>query len=133
METIELTLKNYHSLLPLKIVAFSYASPGAMGDAGGVDIVTTDSCVYYLNYVWGDIDEKQIEEILPITMPVDIDKIPDEWFHIYLGCGNDLFVKQEYVEPLRLAWNEYEQTPQGHHGSFYNAWQKLLTNLLRNT
>ena len=131
METIELTSKNYRSFLPLEIVAFSYASSGAMGDAGGVDIVTNDGCVYYLNYVWGDIDEEQMEEILPITIPADIDSLPDEWLHIYLGCGNDLFVKQEYVEPLRQAWHEYEQTKEGQHSSVYNAWLQLVTDLLK--
>lgn len=131
MGTIELTSKNYRSFLPLEIVAFSYASSGAMGDAGGVVIVTTDCCIYYFNYVWGDIDEKQMEEILPITIPADIDSLPDEWYHMYLGCGNNLFVKQEYAERLRLAWQKYEQTLEGRHSSLYNAWPQLVTDLLK--
>lgn len=41
MEFIELSKENYKDYLPLDIAAFSFAFAGAMGDAGGVVIITT--------------------------------------------------------------------------------------------
>lgn len=40
---IELNGNNYSEFTPLDIVAFSYAAPGAMGERGGIKIVTRDA------------------------------------------------------------------------------------------
>lgn len=57
MEFIDLSKENYKDYLPLDIAAFNFAFAGAMGDAGGVVIITTDGQVYYFNYVYQDFSK----------------------------------------------------------------------------
>ena len=45
----KLTRENYKECTGLDIVAFSSAAPGAMGDAGAIEVVTTKGEVYYAN------------------------------------------------------------------------------------
>ena len=103
-DQILLDSKNYKALLPLDIVAFSWAYGGAMGDAGGVDIVTMSGTQYYFNWAHGDLTEAQIEEILPVIsqcqLPIagDTDKVPNGW----------------------------RQTEEGKYRILYNSWIQLL-------
>ena len=46
---IEINKSNYKNYDFRDIVAFSCASPRAMGDRGAVVIVTTEGCVYHTN------------------------------------------------------------------------------------
>ena len=131
-DQILLDSKNYKALLPLDIVAFSWAYGGAMGGAGGVDIVTTSGTQYYFNWAHGDLTEAQIEEILPVIsqcqLPIagDTDKVPDGWRHIYLGGGNNLIIKKQYAESLLKAWKDFSQTEEGKYRILYNSWIQLL-------
>jgi len=137
-EPILLNSKNYKSYLPLDIVAFSWAFGGAMGDAGGVNIVCRNGESYYFNWARGDMSEDMIYEILPVItkceLPVvgETDKVPKGWHHISLGAGNNLIIKEEYVEPLRLAWESFSKTvEQGRLVILYNVWQQLITDIVK--
>ena len=136
-EPILLNSKNYKSYLPLDIVAFSWAFGGAMGDAGGVNIVCKDGESYYFNWAHGDMSEDMIYEVLPVIakceLPIvgETDRVPEGWHHISLGCGNNLIIKEEYVEPLKLAWESFSKTvEQGRLVILYNVWQQLITEIV---
>jgi hypothetical protein len=141
METIKpilLDSKNYKSYLPLDKVAFSWAFGGAMGDAGGVNIVCGNGESYYFNWAHGDLSEGNIHEILPeITeckLPVigETNKVPEGWHHISLGFGNNLLIKEEYIEPLKLAWKQFTQSlKKDEYVILYNVWQQLVTDIVK--
>ena len=137
-EPIRLNNKNYKSYLPLDIVAFSWAFGGAMGDAGGVIIVCRNGESYYFNWASGDVSENMIYEILPVItkceLPIvgETDIVPEGWHHISLGAGNNLIIKEEYVEPLRLAWKKFCKTiEQGRYIILYNVWQQLIMDIVK--
>lgn len=112
---ITLTAQNFSSYLPLDIAAFSYAFPGAMGEGGAIEIVTTEGASYYLNYVKGDLSDSQLEQIIPILpelhLPLvgETDQVPEGWKHISLGAGNNLLVRTQYVEQFLFAWETFHK------------------------
>lgn len=137
-EPILLRSSNYKSFMPLDIVAFSWAFGGAMGDAGGVNIVCKDGESYYFNWAHGDMSEDMIYEVLPVIakceLPIvgETDRVPEGWHHISLGAGNNLIIKEEYVEPLRLAWKKFCKTiEQGRYIILYNVWQQLIMDIVK--
>lgn len=97
MEIIEITKANYKEYLPLNIVAFSFASPGAMGDSGAIVIVTTGGVVYLANPFYGDISEDEVFQVCPPLKDCQFGifdgKIPKEWQYHYMGCGNHLVIR----------------------------------------
>lgn len=79
-----------------------------------------------------------IYEILPVItkceLPIvgETDKVPEGWHHISLGAGNNLIIKEEYVEPLRLAWKKFSKMiEQGRYIILYNVWQQLITDIVK--
>ena len=132
MEPIILSSTNYQTYLPIDIVAFSWAFGGAMGDPGGVNIMSAYGKWFYFNWAFGDLTEAQVDEILPIIskcqLPMygDTDKVPDGWKHIYLGCGNNLLLKVQYVDLLSNSWEEFSKTEEGKGRILYSSWLKLM-------
>ena len=113
MEFIELSKENYKDYLPLDIAAFSFAFAGAMGDAGGVVIITTSGQLYYFNYAYQDFSGDDVDAILSILaqceLPIfgETDRVPEGWRYITLGAGNNLFMQNQYVEPFFKMHEEY--------------------------
>lgn len=132
MESIELNSTNFWAYLPLDIAAFSWAYGGAMGDPGGVDIVTASGKWFYFNWAFGDLNMTQVDEILPIIskcqLPImgETDKVPAGWRHIYLGVGNNLLVRTEYSDLLLNSWEQFAKTKEGEGCILYNVWLKLM-------
>jgi hypothetical protein len=136
MGFIELSKENYKDYLPLDIAAFSYAFAGAMGDAGGVIIITTDGKVYYLNYCEQPLNNDDMYAILPILsqceLPVlgEIDRVPDGWKHISLGAGNNLLMQVQYVEPFFEKHEEYAKMVDKIDGLLYRSWLQIMHEII---
>ncbi len=132
MEYVELSKENYKDYLPLDIVAFSFAFPGAMGDKGGVVIITTSGQLFYFNYVCEEFTDVEMDAILPILsqceLPIfgETELVPDGWRHISLGAGNNLLMQNQYVEPFFKMHEEYAQTVDEIDGSLYRSWLKIM-------
>jgi len=137
MEFIELLKENYKDYLPLDIAAFSFAFAGAMGDAGGVVIITTDGQVYYFNYVEQDFTGVEIDAILPILAQCDLpifgetDSVAEGWRHISLGAGNNLLMQNQYVELFFKMHEEYEKTVDEIDGCLYRSWLKIMLEIVK--
>ena len=137
MEFIELSKENYKDYLPLDIAAFSFAFAGAMGDAGGVVIITTDGQLYYFNYVYQDFSKDDVDAILPILsqceLPIfgETDRVPDGWRHISLGAGNNLLMRNQYVESFFKMHKEYAKTVDEINGCLYRSWLKLMLEIVK--
>lgn len=96
--TIEIYNSNYREYIPLDIVAFSFAVSGAMGEGGGIYVITEDGNVYHANIVYGDMSIDNVFLICPPLRDCQFswfgaDKIPDGWSYHDMGAGNHLFVK----------------------------------------
>lgn len=127
---ITLTADNYTQHLPLpEIVAIAYTSGGAMGDAGGVDMITSSGATYYFNLKHTDLTDEDITKICPI-LPDYWEKIelPLEWgTEYYLGMGNHLFIHESIAEPFRLCVERFRLE----HVDLYAVWFGLLLDLLK--
>ena len=96
--TIEIYNSNYREYMPLNIVAFSYAASGAMGEGGGIYIITEEGNVYHTNIVYGDMSIDNVFLICPPLRDCQFswfgaDKIPDGWSYHDMEAGNHLCVK----------------------------------------
>lgn len=137
MNTIELNSQNYRDYLPLDIAAFDFAFAGAMGDPGGVNIITRNSDKYYFNYKEGDLEWSQVIEIIPVIsqshLPVfgNTEDVPAGWCHISLDMGNNLLIKEEYVKPLNREWDKYLKTTKEEYPLLYGVWQEFMLKILK--
>ena len=137
MKFIELSQENYKDYLPLDIAAFSFAFAGAMGDAGGVVIITTDGQLYYFNYVYQEFSKDDVDAILPILSQCDLpifgetDRVPGGWRHISLGAGNNLLMQNQYVEPFFKMHKEYAKTVDEIDGCLYRSWLKIMVKIVK--
>ena len=137
MEFIELSKENYKDYLPLDIAAFSFAFAGAMGDAGGVVIITTSGQLYYFNYAYQDFSGYDVDAILPILaqseLPIfgETDRVPEGWRHISLGAGNNLLMQNQYVEPFFRMHEEYAKMVDKIDGCLYRSWLKIMVEILK--
>ena len=137
MEFVELSKENYKDYLPLDIAAFSFAFAGAMGDAGGVVIITTDGELYYFNYAYQDFSGDDVDTILPILsqceLPIfgETDRVPEGWRHISLGAGNNLLMKNQYVEPFFRMHEEYAKMVDEIDSCLYRSWLKIMVKILK--
>ena len=137
MEFIELSKENYKDYLPLDIAAFSFAFAGAMGDAGGVVIITTSGQLYYFNYAYQDFSKDDVDAILPILaqceLPIfgETDRVPEGWRHISLGAGNNLLMQNQYVEPFFKMHKEYAKTVDEIDGCLYRSWLKIMVEIVK--
>lgn len=137
MNTIELNSQNYRDYLPLDIAAFDFAFAGAMGDPGGVNIITRNSDKYYFNYKEGDLEWSQVIEIIPVIsqshLPVfgNTEDVPAGWYHISLDMGNNLLIKEEYVKPFNREWDKYLKTTKEEYPLLYGVWQEFMLKILK--
>ena len=78
---IELKPLNYSEYLPINIIAYSYATPGAMGTPGRVQIISNEGKFFHFNYTRDAFKESDLDAICP---PIkerkdDISKFEEEW------------------------------------------------------
>lgn len=105
MNTIEINELNYQAFHKLDIVAFSVASPGAMGEGGSIYIIDKDGQLYHANYCHGEnrIQGKHIKDIIPVIEDIqfgmfDSKSNNEEWIPLYLGFGNHLLIIKSLYE-----------------------------------
>lgn len=80
-----------------------FAEGGAMGEAGAVYIVTAGGSIFHLNYVYGDIRLKKLYQTIPVLKNFSEGQYEENadicgFFFIYLGAGNNLFVREDAYE-----------------------------------
>ena len=99
---IELNRQNMKDLLQEDIVFYSVADTGAMGEHGGVEILTKSGRFFHTN----DIEREVFFDYLATKIPLlkafavfcgIICKMPEGYKYYDLGMGNSLLVKDEYV------------------------------------
>ena len=130
----KLTRDNYKECTGLDIVAFSSAAPGAMGDAGAIEVVTTKGEVYYANPFYEDIEMEQVFEVCPPLSECRFGVfgggvIPEGWQTIYLGFGNNLVLHESISEEFR---KEAEKSKIKEVGDLYNKWLDIVKRMLSN-
>ena len=130
----KLTRENYKECTGLDIIAFSSAAPGAMGDAGAVEVVTSKGEVYYANPFYEDIEMEQVFQVCPPLSECRFGVfgggvIPEGWQTIYLGFGNHLVLHESISEDFR---KEAEQSEIKEVGDLYNKWIDIIKRLLAN-
>ena len=130
----KLTRDNYKECTGLDIVAFSSAAPGAMGDAGAIEVVTTKGEVYYANPFYEDIEMEQVFEVCPPLSECRFGVfgggvIPEGWQTIYLGFGNNLVLHESISEEFR---KEAEKSKIKEVGDLYNKWMDIVKRMLSN-
>lgn len=110
MNAIPVTRENLYHVDFDSIVVFSYAEPGAMGEAGKIEFSTADGALYQLNYLHGDISLGEFRRAYRAgsfeTQPIP----PLTWAHVWLGAGNHLLVHEMVRSKLVLdGTNDPEQ------------------------
>ena len=130
----KLTRDNYNECTGLDIVAFSSAAPGAMGDAGAIEVVTTKGEVYYANPFYEDIEMEQVFEVCPPLSECRFGVfgggvIPEGWQTIDLGFGNNLVLHESISEEFR---KEAEKSKIKEVGDLYNKWMDIVKRMLSN-
>lgn len=94
-----------------KILAVHFASAGAQGDAGGVEILYCDEQgikSLYGNYCYGNLDSDILYKKLPLLKNLDGRRsiappypfggeieLPDGWLYDYMGYINHFFIREE--------------------------------------
>jgi len=131
-EAIELSKSNYKDYLPMDLVAFSFAAPGAMGYAGRIVIVGKDSQTYFFNYVCGDLTMEEVYEILPILKECNFGifgggKYPDGWSEMYMGAGNHLVVHQSILPKVEQETKSIQSPPE-----LYQRWHDIVVGAISN-
>ena len=133
MDMTQITSSNYKNYDSLDIVAFSCASPGAMGDGGAIIVVTTDGNIYYANPCKGDISEEEALEICPPMKECRFGMfgggdIPEGWRSFYLGCGNHLVINDNIAAQFHeLVEREVNQNG----GHLYNKWLDIVSEIIK--
>ncbi len=101
------------------VVAIKIAASGAMGEPGGVLIFMQQKNkirVISGNYAYGEFDldaflkfmkDKQGKSFLSYFMK---DEVPKGWNHIYMGMGNNLYVRDSYYEKLEKKYESMLET-----------------------
>ena len=129
---IEINKSNYKDYDFHDIIAFSIASPGAMGDRGAVVIVTSEGKVYHTNPYWGDMTEEETFQICPPLKECHFGmfgggNIPEGWRSFYLGGGN-LLVVNDVIVPQFLEITEKEVNQKG--GYLHNKWLDIVLEII---
>ena len=135
MNTIEITDSNRHDYSSLDIVAFSFASAGAMGEMGGIRIIDRDAAVYHANFCYGadHIAPDHIHDIIPVFKELGGNMLGcksknDDWETIYLGYGNHLVMLKEIYAEFN---KKVEAANFQHSGELYQQWDDIVLDLLK--
>lgn len=119
MYAVPVTHENLHHIDFDSIVVFSYAEPGAMGEAGKIEFSTADGTLYQLNYLHGAVSLGEFRKAYRAgsfeTQPIP----PLTWQQLWLGAGNHLLVHEIACASLMPAGtNDPEQV--------YLKWRSSL-------
>lgn len=103
METVEINSTNFKQYQNLDIIAFSFAHPGAQGEAGGIKIMTSDGILYHTNYK----RSITLDDAFLVCPPLKECKFelfggstPEGWISFYVGGGNFLVVRKQFEDTI---------------------------------
>lgn len=135
MEEIVLTSENYKKFLPVKVLTFTYAELGAMGDPGRVVLIDSRARVFRFYLQEDKLKLSEVAEFFPefsslISFPKKalfnttngyLESFYEDWSELDLGMGNHLIfksiIKKDLTEEL-LGLESYER--------FRIAWETVL-------
>ena len=117
---IEVTRENVKNILYDNIVAFTFAYPGAQGDAGELTVLhkTKDLEFYHTNRYYNDDEDlvKIIDNTYFKPFAEDIEnnngfiKEIFGWKKVYLiGSGNCAFVREEFYDEFNAFYNAIDK------------------------
>ena len=129
--TIELNLSNYNSYLPINIVAYSYASSGAMGEPAGVNIISKEGQLFHFNYVEGDIKQNEMYMIIPsLKERIDNNALYEEnWKDFSMGMGNNLTIHISIYDKFEEKIQNLNLSKSG----LFQQWKKIVLEILYET
>ena len=125
---IELNLSNYNSYLPINIIAYSYASSGAMGEPAGVNIISKEGQLFHFNYVEGDIKQNEMYMIIP-SLKERIDNISlyeQNWKDFSMGMGNNLTIHISIYDKFEEKIQNLNLSKPG----LFQQWKKIVMEIL---
>ncbi len=108
-----------------KLRYFSIAEGGAMGEPGGVLMVTSDKEVYHANHCFGDISFEDLVKVFPPLGKCRFglfgkgSTVPSGWNYVDLGMGNHLIVHDD-------VYSEFKKKIEGlRPPQIYQKWVKI--------
>ena len=126
---IELKPLNYSEYLPINIIAYSYATPGAMGTPGRVQIISNEGKFFHFNYTRDAFKESDLDAICP---PIkerkdDISKFEEEWEDINLGMGNSLTINKSISQKFQEKAKDINDP-----GALFSKWKQIVYEIIQN-
>ena len=127
---VEISKSNYQDYSSLNIVAFSYALGGAMGEGGGIYIITIDGKLYHTNIARGDMT---IDDAIHICPPLadcrfcfnGAEQVPEGWIFFDMGFGNYLFVKEFISKEVKTKSANLEKV------ELFQQWKAIVMEVLK--
>ena len=104
-----------------------WASGGAMGEGGAVNMVDDDGKAYYCNCAYGDYETGYVAEarlVVKACPMIEADEFPEGWVYHYLGFGNHLLYRAEYDGEYRALLGESDSP-----GHEYQNWLGIAVKL----
>ena len=99
--TVEIKKEDLAAIDFTKLTAYSIASAGAMGEAGGVSLLMEDGTLYHFNFLESDIQLEDVEPLIEKAGPFVTE---------YLGFGNYLRFHEEDAGWLLEKRDKYVKT-----------------------
>ena len=133
MSLIKLTKTDLSKELGEKILFFHIAEGGAMGEPGGVVFITDDNDSYTFNYMFGNITIQDVKEFFPPLKRTWLgwhgqgNAIPDEWQHMYLGCGNHLLISDKVYKAFFEIMKNIPRI-----SDRYGKWEQVAKTVIAN-
>ena len=118
------------------IPAFKIAYSGAMGNIGGINFLSIENELFYhhINYVYGN--QEVVNKVFngffsPFAETMKQNSLGiisdlDGWKGYDLGYGNELFIRNEYVDRFEKLANAYNEKVLKSHALFYQNVDYLL-------
>lgn len=120
---IILTEENIKHINTDDIVAWTFASPGAMGRPGEISVITVQEnsmCLYRCNYISHSI----VREVLTRRFPNVFKCDSEGWKSISMGMGNALYLRENLVSDFECKLQESGQRIYSSH--LYLLYQVLV-------
>lgn len=129
---IRITCDNFNEFKDINIIAFSIADPGACG-CGGRKVMVDAAGKVYFTHLFDDqaLTEEQFLHFFPVFK--DYHPLLDKnlrlyrspgWIEKYMGLGNHLFIKENYLEKFNTADKSTSK------GELYMSWLNTILSIL---
>ena len=127
-DKIELNSSNYKEFLPINIVAYSFAKSGAMGEAGGVYIISKEGQIFHLNYVYGGIKPDEVYIVCPPLKEKsqNFNAYQENWKDFNMGMDNNLTLHISIFDKFQ----EKKQKLNLNLGGLFQEWKTIVFEIL---